>query len=229
MSALFEAIGKKDFAGFVRLLKTENASLARDDHGGTVLHHLARRTDLSGVGAGIASLVSSKYDMRNWIVELRSSLLDLMLVQDSFRRTCMHVALENDNWAFALPVGGQIDYGRYPDRLRRNRMGLTEYELAIVLYGVFGRSDKLSAVFGEIDSIYIVGLGRGSPFQGSTNIHSSFPIFKRVAKAVKIVRSPRESGGVTTEYLSVDDPRFQHAIEDEYPSPYAQIEEHPEE
>lgn len=223
MSALFEAIKKNDFSAYLRLLKTERAADARDSSGGTVLHHLARRTDLGGTAAGIAAFVSSKYDVENWIVELSSDVLELMLVQDSLQKTCTHVALESDNWAFAIAINRRIDYGRYPDRLRRNHMGLTEYELAIVLYGVHGRKDKLNAVFGEIDSIYLQGLGRVPSFRDPADIRDAFAVFKRVAKAVKIVQTRIEGKVVKVEYIASNDERFPHVVEEEYPSALAKL------
>lgn len=221
MSNLFEAIRQKDFNAFVSLLKSEDVSSLRDAEGRTILHHLARKTDFEGAAAGLASLVSRKHDIRSWLVEIRVDLIDLLLVQDSFKNTCMHDAISFDNWNFAMAVGVTLNYGQFPERLRRNSMGLTEYEMAIVYYGVYGRGEKLRAVFGGIDTEYANGLGRVPLLMAYPNVHGPFRVFKKVAKAVKIVRTSKANGKKGLDYVSVDDERYAIAVEEEFPSGYA--------
>lgn len=224
MSSLFEAIRQNDFNNFVRLLKSEDVGSLRDAEGKTILHHLARRSDFEGTAAGLASLVSRKHDIRNWLVEIRVNLVELLLVQDSLKNTCMHEAISLDNWNFALAVGTTLNYAQYPDRLRRNSMGLTEYEMAIVYYGVYGRGDKLRTVFGGIDTKYVNGIGRMPILMSYPNVHGPFCVFKKVAKAVKIVHSTASDGKEMIEYISVDDKKYSTAVEEDFPSSYAKYQ-----
>jgi hypothetical protein len=139
----------------------------------------------------------------------------------------MHIAIENQNWAFAGSLQGRhLNYALYPDRLRRNSFGLTEYELALVLYGIRGRAKELDAVFGEVSKIYCAPLeSYFSPFSEARHISDGFLALKKATKAVKMIQLPLRNGNIISYNLSPTDELFKIANEDEYPSPHARFED----
>lgn len=227
--SIFDAIAQKDLDNFIRQLKVPGNVLSRDEYGYTILHRLALITDFGSTKAALASIFSSKHNLRSWLIEIGwHKVRELILIQNTAQQTCMHIAVENDNWTFAGALAGELNYRQCPENLRRNRLGLTEYELAIVLYGVSGRTEGIRAVFGGIDRVYAGQLGEVTPFRGASDIYDSLPIFKKAAKAVKVVRLPLKNGNTINVTIPFDDPRYQIAQENDYPSGYATIED-PEE
>lgn len=224
--SILDSIAQRNFSEYLLYLKDKQNLRAQDEFGNTILHRLAEVDDWDKPKAVLASVFSNKYSLRSWLVEIgKDTILELAQIQNNAQDTCIHTAVKRDNWAFAASLGPILNYRAYPDRLKRNKMGFTEYELAMVLYGVCGRTDGVRSIFDGIDRVYAGSLGEVTPFRGAVDINDSFPILKRAAKAVKVVILPLENGNQIKAAISSTDAVYETAVEADYPSPYSTIED----
>lgn len=67
---VFDAIAQRDLSAFAQKLKAPGSALMKDQYGDTILHHLARITDFGSNKAALASIFSSKHDLRSWLIEI---------------------------------------------------------------------------------------------------------------------------------------------------------------
>ena len=226
---LHNSVITRDFDLFNSLIKSGEDVYQTDEYGNTALHLIAKNKISDSITHSITSMFSSKIESPyDWIcaTSRNITIADLAVVQNKSLDTCMHIAVENENWAFASAMQQNLYYHVHPDRLRRNGFGLTEYELALVLYGIQGRSKQIDVVFGEMAKVYCSGLGFSySPFTEEVGIRGGFLALKTAVKAVKMIRLPLENGNTVDYNLSQDDKLFKIASENEYPSPHAEFDD----
>lgn len=227
---LHNSVINRDFDLYTSLIKSGEDVCQTDEHGNTALHLIAKNKVSDSITHSITSMFSSKVESpHDWICATRGrniDIVDLAVIQNKSFDTCMHIAIENENWEFAALMQQRLCYQLHPDKLRRNKFGLTEYELALVLYGIRGRSNQIDAVFGEMAKVYCSGLGFSySPFTQEVGIDGGFLALKRAVKAVKMIKLPLKNGNVVNYPLSVDHKLFKIANENEYPSPHAEFDD----
>lgn len=227
---LHNSVINRDFDLYTSLIQSGEDVNQSDEDGNTVLHLIAKNKRTDSVAHSITSMFSSKVESpHDWICATDGrniAIADLAIVQNKSLDTCMHIAIENENWEFAVLMQQRLCYQLHPDKLRRNKFGLTEYELALVLYGIRGRNNQIDAVFGEMAKVYSSGLGfRYSPFTEEVGIEGGFLALKMAVKAVKMIKLPLKNGNVVNYPLSADHKLFKIANENEYPSPHAEFDD----
>lgn len=227
---LHDSVINGDFDLYASLIKSGEDVYQTDEYGNTVLHLIAKNKRNNSVTHSISSMFSSKVESpQDWISATDGrniAIVDLAVVQNKSLDTCMHIAIENENWEFAALMQQRLCYRLHPDKLRRNMFGLTEYELALVLYGIRGRPNQIDVVFGEMAKVYSSGLGFSySPFTEEVGIRGGLLALKMAVKAVKMIRLPLENGNTVDYPLSADHKLFKIANENAYPSPYAEFDD----
>lgn len=233
---LHEAVKAKDYKLFESLLNSGHDICEVNQFGDTVLHLLAQNKESESVVGGIFSSLSSKAKLHDWLFLIQSSvekniktqhsMSDFATMQNILSQTCMHIAIKNENWEFAYFMQkNYLHYKIYPNRLKRDDHGFTEYELALALYGIWGRSDEMNAVFGDLAKFSIQDLGYFSPFTKNNSIIYGLKETKKAMKAVKIISLPLKEGNNFNYILQMNNELFQYAIEDEYPSAFASFNE----
>lgn len=227
---LHNAVINREFDLYTSLIKSGEDVYQSDDDGNTVLHLIAKNKRTDSVAHSITSMFSSKIESpHDWICATGGrniDIVDLAVVQNKSLNTCMHIAIENENWEFAALMQRRLCYQLYPDKLRRNEFGLTEYELALVLYGIRGRSNQIDTVFGEMAKVYCSEVGFSySPFTEEVGIKGGFLALKKAVKAVKMIKLPLENGNNVDYPLPADHKLFKIANENEYPSPHAEFDD----
>lgn len=149
---LHEAIRCRDFELFQSLLKS-GANIAQlDAHGNTVLHELARNVFSHTVNSEVMQIFKPKAQVFDWLSAImgavpwekdRNTKIKFAEIQNKLMDTCMHVAINHENWEFAGLMKQNYWFGKL-STLKKNDSGLNEYELCIKLYGTRGRKQLYS-------------------------------------------------------------------------------------
>lgn len=107
---LHDAIKCRNFELFQSLLKS-GANIAQlDAHGNTVLHELAGNVFSHTVNSEVMQIFKPKAQVFDWLSAImgavpwekdRNTKIEFAEIQNKFMDTCMHVAINHENWEFA--------------------------------------------------------------------------------------------------------------------------------
>ena len=213
MNASFEfqqAISQKDFDRFKQLIGNGMDVSQRLDSNNTLLHFLASVEWELSTSQSVKSLFRYTVTIIDWLQEIQLSmpknkpLKEFFTLQNDMGQTCMHVAITNENWIFATAIlhSFRINYRVDGDDMyRRDQLGLTESERFLILYGIKGREKQFHALF--------------------ENKKCSILELKSASKAFKVINLNYEKFAVFPSSHRF----YKSAIERDYPSPYAEIED----
>jgi len=200
---LHQTVRSNDFTSFNTLLEN-GADVTQLNHGNTLLHSLAESYIEPNLVKSLVSIIKHRPTLVDWLIEIeryisKKHILDFVLIQNNHQNTCMHVAIEKENWAFAgLVQNMYLNYRVNQNYLRKNYYGLNEYEYFLFNYGFNGFKNYRESLF-WIDT--------------QNNILTTI---KCVSKAIKIVKVENNF-----YYLHNKSSHFNKVIEIEYPNPLA--------
>lgn len=203
------SIRERNYKLFEQQIAQGFDSSARLQYGNTLLHSMATFNWKDSVGQTVKSIFTITATMQDWLRPLIRNLPKSVTKEDFFTMqndrgcTCIHIAIENDNWIFAHAAIIQfgVDYRVHWKLFRRDRDGLTEYERFLVTYGIAGRREEFQMLFHDADC--------------------SIEAIKTAAKAFKIVNLV----GHGPVILASTHDAFEAAQELKYPNPYAAVDD----
>lgn len=229
--SLYNLVRCRDFKSFEALISSGEDLTKTDEYGNTILHALAAKKEDESMTSALRARIFLTPKLLDWHYAIRSSFYtktrgtnsdqekafgEFVRTQNYRGDTCLHVAVEEDNWNFASFITTHhYHFKIYDGLLKRNSAGLTEYELALLLYGTRGRREHLGCVFGDYAEVWpcvrdLPGLEIG---------------LKAAAKAQKYVKVGLKNGRTIDYRIGPEDELYVFAREQEYPSPHATFDD----
>lgn len=195
-----------NFDEFWKALINCDDLLARDSQGKTILHLIASKKEEAILRTFFSKKSKSNHDyisayearLRNTSLSMREALS----IQDDNGDTPIHKAIACDNWSVAQRFARFMEYEGLNPNYFRNSYGLTEYEYALVLYGLNSRTEEMRNLF------------KFEKYKGGLSRQSLLEI-KKATKAFKLIEIENNK---PPEIVTSDDPLFSKARDNDYPS-----------
>ncbi|MDA7088260.1 hypothetical protein PH586_17890 [Pseudomonas sp. SA3-5] len=194
------------FDEFCKALNECQNLLEKECKGETVLHVIARKKEENFVKTFFSKKLRPSmeyiavYEAR--LRDEKISMKNALSIQDDNGDTPIHRAIACDNWQVAKYFSRFMGYGELSPSYFRNSYGLTEYEYALLLYGLNSRAE-------EIRDLFVF-----ERYSGGFSMLNLLEI-KKAAKAFKFIefKGSDDSSAIITS----DDPLFSKARESDYP------------
>lgn len=199
-------VSSGNFDEFSKALMSCDDLLARDHEGKTVFHLIASKKEEALLKTFFLKKSRSNHDyLAEYEARLRAeniSMEDALSIQDDNGDSPIHKAIAADNWHLAQYFSNSMGYNGFSPKYFRNSYGLTEYEYALVLYGLNSRAEEMRNLF------------KHERYKGGISRQSLLEI-KTATKAFKYIEVKNSDFvGIVTS----DDPLFMKARDNDYPS-----------